>query len=223
MENNTITLRQWLDTEPDMETKREMFLYGDMALNYLNDRNIVVDSFAPEDITLIDGDINKVRFEYLSHNEDYSKLKDNLFNYVKFGVRMYLDYYDYLDDKFLKSNFDEFVFGLPPQDVNYFKGVIQRGSFVYFNEFDFEYRKKKLKELGSEVEDSIDFNSLPKPNNDRNNILIYDNTINDINSGFVRSKVRSRDAAFVEFMYYPVMISLVLGVILLIAYCFFGL
>lgn len=220
MDNNTITLRQWLDTKPDMETEREMYLYGDMALNYLNDNGISVESFDPEDILLVDGDIKKVKFEQLSLNSDYNKLKDNLFNYAKFGIRMYLDYFDYLDDGFLRSKFDEFVFGLPQDDVNYFKGVIQRGSFVYFNEFDFELSKKKLKELSAEEE--IDLSSLSKPNNNANNILVYGENPKEM-VGASRSKVRTRDAAFVEFMYYPVMVSLVLGVILLIAYCFFGL
>ena len=40
MDNNTITLRQWLDTRPDMENKREMYLYGDMALNFLHDNGV---------------------------------------------------------------------------------------------------------------------------------------------------------------------------------------
>ncbi len=222
MEENTITLRQWLDTNPDMDQKRDLYLYGDMALNYLNDRGVVVSSFDPEDISIVDNDIRKIRFNALEASEDYSKLKDNLYNYCKFGVRLYLDYYDYLDDSFLKSHFNEFEFGLPKDDVNYFKGVVQRGSFVYFNEFDFELRKKKLKELGSDVE-GFDINSLSKPNNDYNNRLIYGDNPKDMVNTYSKSRIKSRDAAFVEFMYYPVMISLIFGVILLIAYCFFGL
>lgn len=224
MDNNTITLRQWLDMMPDMEQKREMYLYGDMALNYLNDKGVIVESFDPADITLIDSDIKKIKFEKLYPSDDYNMLKDDLFGYAKLGIRMYLDYYDYLDDKFLKSKFNEFEFGLPQDDVNYFKGVIQRGSFVYFNEFDFELRKKKLKELDSEADpnDDINITDFKKPNNDNINSVIYDNTIDEI-TGFGRTRIKSRDAAFVEFMYYPVMVSLVVGVILLIAYCFFGL
>lgn len=132
---------------------------------------------------------------------------------------MYLDYYEDIDDHFLKSKFNEFEFSLPQDDVNYFKGVIQRGSFVYFNEFDFELRKKKLRELSTE--EDIDLTGLSKPNNDYVNTMIYNDAFNELASAY-RRKVRTRDAAFVEFMYYPIMVSLVFGVILLIAYCFFG-
>ena len=163
----------------------------------------------------------KIKFNYLTDNKNYDDLKTNLYEYAKLGIRMYLDYYDYLDDSFLKSNYNEFAFGLPKDDVNYFKGIIQRGSFVYFNEFDFELRKKKLKELGEEVTDSVDMNSFSKPNNDIINKEIYsDNPKNTI--GYGRNKVKSREAAFAEFMIYPVMLSFIVGVILLIAFLIFG-
>ena len=222
MEENTITLKEWLDTNPDMDMKRNLYLYGDMALNYLNDRGVIVDSFDINDISLVDGDIKKIRFDYLSESDNYALAKDNLYQYAKSGIKMYMNYFDQLNDDFLKNNYNEFEYCLPKDDVNYFKGVIQRGSFVYFNEFDFELRKKKLKELGAEVEDSIDINSFSKPNNDEINRLVYGTSSEDIVGGS-KVKVRTRDAAFVEFMYYPVMVSLILGVILLITYCFFGL
>ena len=221
MNNDTITLKDWLKVNKNIEDKRELYLYGDMALNYLHDKGVEVSSFDPEDIDIIDGDIRKIKFNYLTDNKNYDDLKTNLYEYAKLGIRMYLDYYDYLDDSFLKSNYNEFAFGLPKDDVNYFKGIIQRGSFVYFNEFDFELRKKKLKELGEEVTDSVDMNSFSKPNNDNINAEIYgDNPKNTI--GYGRNKVKSREAAFAEFMIYPVMLSFIVGVILLIAFLIFG-
>ncbi len=221
MNNDTITLKDWLKVNKNIEDKRELYLYGDMALNYLHDKGVEVSSFDPEDIDIIDGDIRKIKFNYLTDNKNYDDLKTNLYEYAKLGIRMYLDYYDYLDDSFLKSNYNEFAFGLPKDDVNYFKGIIQRGSFVYFNEFDFELRKKKLKELGEEVTDSVDMNSFSKPNNDIINKEIYsDNPKNTI--GYGRNKVKSREAAFAEFMIYPVMLSFIVGVILLIAFLIFG-
>ena len=221
MNNDTITLKDWLKENKNIEDKRELYLYGDMALNYLHDKGVEVSSFDPEDIDIIDGDIRKIKFNYLTDNKNYDDLKTNLYEYAKLGIRMYLDYYDYLDDSFLKSNYNEFAFGLPKDDVNYFKGIIQRGSFVYFNEFDFELRKKKLKELGEEVTESVDMNSFSKPNNDIINKEIYsDNPKNTI--GYGRNKVKSREAAFAEFMIYPVMLSFIVGVILLIAFLIFG-
>ena len=221
MNNDTITLKDWLKVNKNIEDKRELYLYGDMALNYLHDKGVEVSSFDPEDIDIIEGDIRKIKFNYLTDNKNYDDLKTNLYEYAKLGIRMYLDYYDYLDDSFLKSNYNEFAFGLPKDDVNYFKGIIQRGSFVYFNEFDFELRKKKLKELGEEVTDSVDMNSFSKPNNDIINKEIYsDNPKNTI--GYGRNKVKSREAAFAEFMIYPVMLSFIVGVILLIAFLIFG-
>ena len=221
MNNDTITLKDWLKVNKNIEDKRELYLYGDMALNYLHDKGVEVSSFDPEDIDIIEGDIRKIKFNYLTDNKNYDDLKTNLYEYAKLGIRMYLDYYDYLDDSFLKSNYNEFAFGLPKDDVNYFKGIIQRGSFVYFNEFDFELRKKKLKELGEEVTDSVDMNSFSKPNNDNINAEIYgDNPKNTI--GYGRNKVKSREAAFAEFMIYPVMLSFIVGVILLIAFLIFG-
>ncbi len=223
MDDNTITLNQWLEESHDEDEKRTLYLYGDMALAYLHDRNVVVNSFNPKSIFLIDGDIKKIMFSDLRDSVDYDDLKNNLFEYAVFGISMFINYFDYLEDDMLKdkyfdtikSNFEGFLFGIPKDDVNYFKGVIQSGSFVYFNEFDFEYRKKKLKELSSEVgtEENV---VLTKTNNDYVNQMIYTNSP----SKMMRSNYR--EAAFVEFMYYPVIISLALGIILLIAYCFFG-
>ena len=222
MDNNTITLKEWLNTHKDIEDKRELYLYGDMALNYLHNKGVEVSSFDPEDIDIIDGDVRKVKFNYLTDNKNYDDLKTNLYEYSKLGIRMYLDYYDYLDDSFLKTNYNEFSFGLPKDDVNYFKGIIQRGSFVYFNEFDFELRKKKLKELGEEVTDSIDMSSFTQPNNDIINREIYGDNPRVV-SGYGRTKTKSREAAFAEFMVYPVILSFIVGVILLIAFVIFGL
>ena len=49
MNNDTITLKDWLKVNKNIEDKRELYLYGDMALNYLHDKGVEVSSFDPED------------------------------------------------------------------------------------------------------------------------------------------------------------------------------
>lgn len=176
-----MTLIEWLKSIRSEEEKRELLLNLDIALKYLNDRGIMVTSFNPNDIEIIDNNIKEIMFNKIDHmkgSNDYV-VRNNIYEEAKLALGVYLNYFDGFNDEFLKNNYDEFVFALPPDDVNYYKGIIVRGSSVYLSEFDLEKRKRDLSKLEEEVKgdsdsnDSLEMTELMSINNDSINNKLY--------------------------------------------------
>ena len=176
-----MTLIEWLKSIRSEEEKRELLLNLDIALKYLNDRGIMVTSFNPNDIEIIDNNIKEIMFNKIDHmkgSNDYI-VRNNIYEEAKLALGVYLNYFDGFNDEFLKNNYDEFVFALPPDDVNYYKGIIVRGSSVYLSEFDLEKRKRDLSKLEEEVKgdsdsnDSSEMMELMAINNDSINNKLY--------------------------------------------------
>ncbi len=176
-----MTIIEWLKTTRTEEEKRDLLLNLDIALKYLNDRGIMVTSFDPNDIEIIDNNIKEIMFNKIDHMSGPSDyiIKSNIYDEAKLALGVYLNYFDGFNDNFLKNNYDEFIFALPPDDVNYYKGIIVRGSSVYLSEFDLEKRKRDLSKLEEEVKGSSDDNisdemyGLMEINNDKINNKLY--------------------------------------------------
>ena len=175
---NGITLYEWLKTKRSEEEKRDLLLNMDIALKYLNDRDMMVTSFNPNDIEIMNNDVKEIMFNSVDHMNNIadSIVRRNIYEEAKLALSIYLNYFEGLNDDFLKSNYDEFVFAIPADDVNYYKGIIVNGSSVYFSEFDFEKRKRDIMKLNGEVKDdemSNDLNGLMPLNNDSINNKLY--------------------------------------------------
>ena len=176
-----MTLIEWLKSIRSEEEKRELLLNLDIALKYLNDRGMMVTSFNPNDIEIIDNNIKEIMFtkvDRMNRSVD-DVVRRNIYDEAKLALSVYLNYFDGFNDDFLKNNYDEFVFAIPPDDVNYYKGIIVRGSSVYFSEFDLEKRKRDLSKLEEEVKDNTDYDEsngmldMMTINNDSINNKLY--------------------------------------------------
>lgn len=176
-----ITITEWLKDKRSEEEKRDLLLNLDLALKYLNDRGMMVTSFNPNDIEIIDNNIKEIMFKKIDRmgsSPDFV-VKNNIYDEAKLALSIYLNYFDGFNDNFLKNNYDEFVFAIPQDDVNYYKGIIVRGSSVYFSEFDFEKRKRDFSKLEDEVGSdsnnqlSSDMVELMPINNDSINNKLY--------------------------------------------------
>ena len=178
-----MNILEWMKKIPSDEEKRELLLNLDIALKYLNDRGMMVTSFNPKDIEIVDNDIKQIMFNKVDRMNDSVDfvIKNNIYEEAKLALSVYLNYFDGFNDNFLKNNYDEFVFALPPDDTNYYKGIIVRGSSVYLSEFDLEKRKRDLSKLEEEVKgDSKSNDDIPNDmfgtmtlNNDSINNRLY--------------------------------------------------
>ena len=176
-----MNLMEWMKKMPSEEERRELLLNLDIALKYLNDRGMMVTSFNPNDIEIVDNNIKQIMFNKVDRMNDSADLiiTNNIYEEAKLAMSIYLNYFDGFNDNFLRNNFDEFIFALPPDDVNYYKGIIVRGSSVYFSEFDLEKRKRDLSKLEEEIKQnddsqySSDMMNMMTLNNDSINNKLY--------------------------------------------------
>lgn len=215
----SVSLRSWTDYFHSDEELREVFLNMDRAMKYIHDRGYCVKSFNPKEIEILNNSLNQIKFNTLLEmpKDELTRremIREDIYNSSFVQIGTYTKCLEYLQPKFLKENFDSFATFLPEGDVPYYRGVIQRGANVYFCEYDLEKRKKDLELLEKEVGEESGFGngrSLVKSNGKS----IYDpSSINDsINNSIYRQINNKGEAAFINFLLYP-MIVLVLGVLI---------
>lgn len=181
-QRNFISLADWAPMHDSMDEKREFLLNADIALKYLNSNGMKVDSFDFNDVFIVDDNLREIKFNVISNvgTVTDADVKSNIYDAAKMALYLYLYPCENIDDGFFKSHFADFSFAFPPDDVPYYKGIVERGASVYFNEFDFQKRKMDLEKLGDSVkgEDGdlmgdVNLSMLSKPNNDEYNKRIY--------------------------------------------------
>lgn len=196
---DSVSLESWIRGRRSEDDMREVFLNMDRAMKYVHDRGYCVKSFHPNDIEIINHELNQIRFKTLLEMpvglERKKYIKEDIYNssYIQIGI--YTKCLYYLNRDYLKENFDSFAQFLPEGDVPYYRGVVERGASVYFCEYDLEKRKRDLialeKEVGGEGV-ATDTSHLNKVD------------VNEgINSVIYRQLNRRNDAAYIYFLVYP--------------------
>ncbi len=210
----SMSLSDWVLSHPGEEDLRTTFLNMDRALKYIHDHGYCIQVFHPSAIEVLNNDEDYIQFKYLMELSGdpvtrKKMIKEDIFNSSLIQIGIYSNSLKYLSPEFLKENFDSFVQFLPPSDVPYYRGVIQRKAGVYFCEYALEKRNRDLEELENELGEMTeesdrqyirDFNSGVSITNDKVNDVIY-KQINGM-----------KDAAFVNWLLVP---TVVLGMLLL--------
>lgn len=210
----SMSLSDWVLSHPGEEDLRTTFLNMDRALKYIHDHGYCIQVFHPSAIEVLNNDEDYIQFKYLMELSGdpvtrKQMIKEDIFNSSLIQIGIYSNSLKYLSPEFLKENFDSFVQFLPPSDVPYYRGVIQRKAGVYFCEYALEKRNRDLEELENELGEMTeesdrqyirDFNSGVSITNDKVNDVIY-KQINGM-----------KDAAFVNWLLVP---TVVLGMLLL--------
>ena len=122
----------------------------------------------------------------------------------------------------IKDNFQQFTIFLPPEDVPYYSGIIEKGASVYYSAYVGERKKRDLQNLEKEVS-SGENNSSGKrlvktngsaytaedflPQNEEANELIYASLV-------------KKEAAFARALIYPILVFVLGFVILFLSYLF---
>lgn len=221
--DSTISLNDWINCEFDVDTAREMFIYMSSALKYIHKQGYYVSSFYPNDIDILNGAINQIRFNGLERMPDNVAMrkqivKSNIYSSAFLQVGIYSNCLDYLKSSFLRENFDKFSELLPVEDIPYYKGVVLNGVSVYFDDYVVEKRKRELSELKNMVGTSNEgYGSGKKLIKTNGNSSFEDESINSFNfdfsnnevNGFIYKQLGSglKDAAFVSFLIIPTLVS----------------
>ena len=214
----SITLYDWVGQDTEYGTKteeqlKEVFINLDKALKYIHNHGYYIASFDPRQIELINGETNKVKFnKLLPLPMDYSKSnemkKSDIFLSSCLQIGLYTNTLKYLNVDYLKDNFDAFAANMPSDDVPYYRGVIERGASVYLCEFLNEKSVRDLKKLEEELGE---VNEVPEVNRDN-----IDDTNEDINDKIYKQISGLREAAFISYFTYPVVVFVIATIFFII-------
>ena len=200
---DSVSLESWIKVRHSEEELREVFLNIDRAMKYVHDRGYCVKSFHPKEIELMNHELNQIRFKSLlemptSPLERKKFIKEDIYNssYIQIGI--YTKCLYWLNQNYLKENFDSFAQFLPDGDVPYYRGVVERGASVYLCEYDLEKRKRDLASLEKEVGGD----GVPTDTSHLDKVDVNEG----INSVIYRQINKSNDAAYINYLVYPAII-----------------
>ena len=210
--DESISLKSWIDSFRDEEEMKEIFLNMDRALKYIHERGYCIKSFDPNEIDILNNSLSQIKFKELmempsDQREQKTIIKEDIYNSAFIQIGLYTRCLSYLKRDFLKSNFDSFATFLPESDVPYYRGVIERGASVYLSEYVTERNNRDLIALEKEL--NGDSNKIERPTPKYSDTGVNDR-INDVIYKQLGGK--KSDAAFVSFLVFPTLV-LTLGMI----------
>ena len=143
--------------------------------------------------------------------QDKLKREDVLFSSI-LQVGLYSSCLPYLNPEVAKEHFDELATALPESDAPYYRGVIERGAFVYFTDFEKERLRREREKMEEEMKN--EFGSSKE--------VPFKSNPEELNSMFSNEKINSkiyrqinREAAFLRFAICPLLITVaILGYVL---------
>lgn len=225
------TLNDWLKDYHTNEQLQNLFINMDIAMKYIHEQGYYISSFALDRIALLNHSIRQIQFQELAPLPyDFSQQKkvvhDNIFMSSILHLGLYakcLQYFTMNTIPAIKDNFQQFVIFLPPEDVPYYSGIIEKGASVYYSEYVGERKKQDLLKL--ERETSSDGNN--NGNNSRGKSLVKTNGAytakdflpdNEAANEFIYAGLSKKDAAFARVLIYPLLVFLLGVVVLFLAY-----
>lgn len=218
-------LDEWIDSHHSEDDLRFVFLNLDLALKYIHDHGYCVDVFYPSMIEILDNKPDHIRFKKLVElsNDPSIKMemiKEDIFRSSLVQIGIYSNSLKYLKPEFLKENFDSFVQFIPAGDVPYYRGVIQRGSAVYYSEYISEKNKRDLIHLDEQINEGGESNSKRMIKN--NGYLVGTKPISNdaINDTIYRQINGLNDSAFIYALILPSISLLLFFIVGLVAWLF---
>lgn len=199
------TLLEWVGEHHTEDEMREVFLNMDVALKYIHDHGYCIEVFYPTHISVLNDQPDHIQFDDLVElAEDpitrKNMIKEDIFNSSLVQIGLYTNTYKSLTPEFLRSNFDEIARFIPEGDVPYYRGVVQRGASVYFNEYALEKMNRDLEQLDQQVRESEGGMALQKTNVIHETEPINNDKIND---SIYKQINGLRDVAFISYLLIP--------------------
>ena len=229
-EIDSITLNEWLQSYRTNNQLQNLFVNMDIAMKYIHDQGYYISSFALDRISLLNHSIRQIQFQELAPlpydiSQQKQVVRDNIFMASVLHIGLYakcLQHFTMNTIPAIKDNFQQFTIFLPPEDVPYYSGIIEKCASVYYSAYVGERKKRDLQNLEKEVS-SGENNSSGKrlvktngsaytaedflPQNEEANELIYASLV-------------KKEAAFARALIYPILVFVLGFVILFLSYLF---
>ena len=229
-EIDSITLNEWLQSYRTNNQLQNLFVNMDISMKYIHDQGYYISSFALDRISLLNHSIRQIQFQELAPlpydiSQQKQVVRDNIFMASVLHIGLYakcLQHFTMNTIPAIKDNFQQFTIFLPPEDVPYYSGIIEKGASVYYSAYVGERKKRDLQNLEKEVS-SGENNSSGKrlvktngsaytaedflPQNEEANELIYASLV-------------KKEAAFARALIYPILVFVLGFVILFLSYLF---
>ncbi len=204
-----VNLLEWIKFHRSEEQMRELFLNMDIALNYIHDHDYCIEVFYPTKIQVLNNRPDYIQFDNLMElpkNDPVRKknmIKEDIFNSALIQIGLYTKTLKYLTPEFLRNNFDDLARFIPEGDIPYYRGVVQRGASVYFNEYAVEKMNRDLETLEAELQGAEGGKSLQKTDTHYDAEPLENNKINDA----IYKQINGlKEAAFVSYLLIPTVI-----------------
>lgn len=228
-EIDSITLNDWLQSNHTTAQLQELFVNMDIAMKYIHDQGYYISSFALDKVALLDQSVRYIQFQELAPlpydiSQQKHVVRDNIFMAAILHLGIYskcLQHFTMNTIPAIKDNFQQFTIFLPPEDVPYYTGIIEKGASVYFSSYVGERNKRDLQKLENEISSNggdLRGKSLVRkngnytaedflPHNEEFNERIYANLV-------------KKEAAFARALIYPILVFVLGFVILFLSYLF---
>lgn len=210
---SSVTLSDWLQEGHTEDEVRETFLYLDSAMKYIHDRGYCVKSFHPDKINILNGSNHQIMFDTILQmpnrtkddiiEQDKLKREDVLFSSI-LQIGLYSSCLPYLTPDVAKEHFDELATALPESDAPYYRGIIERGAFVYFTDFEKERLRREREKMEEEMKNELGSSK----------VIPFKSNPAELNTMFSNEKINSkiyrqinREAAFLRFALYPLLMT----------------
>lgn len=224
-----ITLNEWLQGYHTNEQLQDLFVNMDIAMKYIHNQGYYISSFALDRVTLLNHSIRQIKFQNLEPlpydiSQKKNVVRDNIFMSSVLQIGLYakcLQHFTMNTIPSLKENFREFSIFLPPEDVPYYSGIIEKGASVYYSEYVGERKKRDLQNLEKEVSSNGGESrgkSLVKANGNytAEDFLPHNEEANEI----IYASLAKKEAAFVRALIYPILVFILGIVVLFLSYLF---
>jgi hypothetical protein len=140
---------------------QKLFLSLDKKMHLYHSNGYAISSFRIQDIVVYqminnDGEIlYDVDFKkWIPEGNNKEELEtQNVFYAACLAVGTYNNCLSYIDPdhpEFLKNNFSLFAENMPTEVVPYYRGVIERGSFVYLDSYETERKNRNIRTMQEE-------------------------------------------------------------------------
>lgn len=158
-EIDSITLNEWLQSYRTNNQLQNLFVNMDIAMKYIHDQGYYISSFALDRISLLNHSIRQIQFQELAPlpydiSQQKQVVRDNIFMASVLHIGLYakcLQHFTMNTIPAIKDNFQQFTIFLPPEDVPYYSGIIEKGASVYYSAYVGERKKRDLQNLEKEV------------------------------------------------------------------------
>lgn len=220
-----MNLQDWLSNDQSIEQKQKLFYNMSKTMNYIHDRDYCVKSFNLKEIEIL----NLEKLSPIQYNtvvripENYKDdiVREDIYNLTFIQISAYTNFpLDRLNPIVLKEQFNEFEKILPENDINYLRGVIERGAGVYYYQYVNMNNEKEIERLSQEMDREGNVMG------DTNSLGIQKTKSTSVGKAMVDKETKKlysdlvdkQQAAFVSFLIFPlslIILGVILGIIML--------